>query len=375
MFQPRYKKKPTRIIMVLGAFVMTIIYNIIVYEFQVSSVRASLYAMTIPSVILFYILSKYRDGRFILIFCMVDVTCLMVAFISRCVGWFAGRNPFLVLLIEVLLLALIFLLVKPFLKFLNKIMELLNEGWEFIALMSVLFYAMLDVIMGYPTPINERKEYIPVCLLICAVILVNYVVIFRTMEQMHRIYKDEEDQKFMKSQLEIQANQLELKELYYKMAYIDALTELKNRAAFNKAINEFANNKDVYGKVYCISFDINNLKTVNDSEGHHMGDKLIQTTAKVLLQVFEDKERVFRIGGDEFAVIIYNGSEEIVIEKLDILDRTIEKENGKNPFNLSVSVGYELFNHKGHGDLYKTFIEADKNMYENKRKFKEQRCY
>lgn len=375
MFQPRYKKKPTRIIMVLGAFVMTIIYNISVYEFQVNSVRASLYAMTIPSMILFYILSKYRDGRFILIFCMVDVTCLMVAFISRCVGWFAGRNPFLVLFIEVLLLALVFLMVKPFLKSLNKVMELLNEGWELIALMSVLFYAMLDVIMGYPTPINERKEYIPVCLLICAVILVSYVVIFRTMEQMHKIHEDEKNQKFMKAQLEIQANQLELKELYYKMAYIDALTELKNRAAFNKTINEFMNNKDVYGKVYCISFDINNLKTVNDSQGHHMGDKLIQSAAKVLLDVFQDQERVFRIGGDEFAVIIYNGSEEIVIKKLDILDKTIEEENKKNSFNLSISVGYELFNHKGHGDLYKTFIEADKNMYENKRKFKEQGCY
>ena len=147
MFQPRYKKKPTRIIMVLGVFVMTIIYNIIVYEFQVNSVKASLYAMTIPSMILFYILSKYRDGRFILIFCTVDVTCLMVAFISRCVGLLAGRNPFLVLFIEVLLLVLIFLMVKPFLKSLNKLMELLNEGWELIALMSVLFYAMLDVIM------------------------------------------------------------------------------------------------------------------------------------------------------------------------------------------------------------------------------------
>lgn len=71
----------------------------------------------------------------------------------------------------------------------------------------------------------------------------------------------------------------------------------------------------------CIMFDLNNLKTVNDTMGHSAGDRLIMDFAKLLHSVIPEKDFVGRYGGDEFMAVIYHTSKTEIEELLKNLRR------------------------------------------------------
>lgn len=86
-----------------------------------------------------------------------------------------------------------------------------------------------------------------------------------------------------------------------KRAFTDALTGLPNRAAYNAAL--LALDCDPPGRWALLVIDLDNLKVVNDSFGHHAGDRLLQVAGGRIAAAIQPS-RGFRIGGDEFAVII-----------------------------------------------------------------------
>jgi diguanylate cyclase (GGDEF)-like protein len=87
-----------------------------------------------------------------------------------------------------------------------------------------------------------------------------------------------------------------------RLAFVDALTGLPNRAKFNDDLRALADNS-----WSLLILDIDNLKTVNDTFGHAAGDEFIAAVAS-RLEAVPDQQDVYRLGGDEFAVIIRNGS-------------------------------------------------------------------
>ncbi len=98
-----------------------------------------------------------------------------------------------------------------------------------------------------------------------------------------------------------------------RRAYIDALTELPNRAAFNRALSGLS--CDVPGAWGIFIVDLDNLKAVNDTFGHSIGDALLKVVAK-RIATLTAPDRAFRIGGDEFAVLIGSA------ERLEDIDAT-----------------------------------------------------
>ena len=87
--------------------------------------------------------------------------------------------------------------------------------------------------------------------------------------------------------------------------------------AFIEKINDLEREKCKKSSIYAIMIDIDNFKQINDSFGHSFGDKTLQQTANYLLHVFPKQQyTVFRIGGDEFAVIAINLSENEISEPL-----------------------------------------------------------
>lgn len=107
-----------------------------------------------------------------------------------------------------------------------------------------------------------------------------------------------------------------MKELYY----LDVLTGLNNRSAYNEQIDfDYTGKKG--GIIFC---DINHLKYTNDEYGHAAGDKLILDFANVLLKVFDPKS-IFRISGDEFVIISKNITEEEFLLKTKDLEKEFLK--------------------------------------------------
>ena len=164
-------------------------------------------------------------------------------------------------------------------------------------------------------------------------------------------------------------------ELYFQIAsvkeqaYLDGMTGVRNKASYlntEKHINEMI--KEGTAAFSVIVFDMNGLKRINDDLGHEYGDMAIIDATNVLSSVY-DKGEIFRIGGDEFIVILNTISETEIQNSISRLDYRIAAENiNEKPYKkpLSISMGYAIYK-KGEDKEYKeVFHRADKKMYENK---------
>ena len=152
----------------------------------------------------------------------------------------------------------------------------------------------------------------------------------------------------------------------------DSLTGLRNTTSYKRWVAEFdeeiVNETATFGVAV---FDLNCLKETNDTYGHDVGDKLIASSAKLISDVFK-RSPVFRIGGDEFVVVLRNKDLEEHKELFARLDslcaNTIIEEKGK--IFISIARGFALFDKDKDFCFADVFKRADNAMYENKRKSK-----
>lgn len=163
--------------------------------------------------------------------------------------------------------------------------------------------------------------------------------------------------------------------VYKKMAYVDYLTEVGNRTSYELEIKEIEENLSQYENVALIIFDLNNLKRANDLYGHTTGDKYIKMAAECIVKCFGTLGSCYRIGGDEFAVIIKNQSYDYLMEKLNKEFYNIQdsiKSNSSEPWIQYFGIACGLAEYRKDIDksLHDTYGRADKQMYECKKKMK-----
>ena len=151
------------------------------------------------------------------------------------------------------------------------------------------------------------------------------------------------------------------------VAGIDGMTGLFNRSKYNSIISEKHSVDDQVGVIY---WDINFLKQVNDTKGHDAGDKLILTVAHSIEVHMNDKDTAYRIGGDEFVMIMEGADNEYIIKKIEEWEKTIAQLQKTVDMEISVSLGYACGKRENMDEIIK---EADKMMYEHKRKIHEER--
>ena len=158
--------------------------------------------------------------------------------------------------------------------------------------------------------------------------------------------------------------------------FIDAHTGLPNK----NACNELLNKKDIItDSTACIMFDLNNLKTVNDTMGHSAGDQLIMNFAKLLRSVIPEKDFVGRYGGDEFIAVIYHTNEAEIKEILKVLYREKDRLNSyENQIPIDYACGWALSSDDMSCTMQMLLDDADTYMYKNKqlcKKYKGNRKY
>ncbi|MBR4734027.1 MAG: diguanylate cyclase [Lachnospiraceae bacterium] len=158
----------------------------------------------------------------------------------------------------------------------------------------------------------------------------------------------------------------------HKQAYLDSLTGVGNRAAYDAKIESLE--KDITEKKASFAvavLDMNGLKVINDNYGHERGDLALIDAAEVLKAVF-GKENLFRIGGDEFFVIVRNASEEDMERHFAELDQKLAETNQKEKSyvqELSLSKGSAVYRPQEDADFKEVFKRADLVMYEDKRAY------
>lgn len=152
------------------------------------------------------------------------------------------------------------------------------------------------------------------------------------------------------------------------LAYTDSLTGLQNRTAFLERMSTIGISHSKH--IMVAMFDINNLKVVNDTMGHLVGDALIRHCAKVLRSSVREDE-LYRIGGDEFVAIICHEQDLDYRDLESRLTAIVANENSESlSYVLSIAYGYASFVKGKDKNLYETLARADELMYECKRKQK-----
>ncbi len=158
--------------------------------------------------------------------------------------------------------------------------------------------------------------------------------------------------------------------------YIDALTSVKNKGAFSAAVEELQEQMDRKDPALCFAigvFDCDGLKTVNDRYGHDKGDAYLKTACRLICRVFQHSP-VYRIGGDEFAVILreedYRNRDELA-RRFRQSAEEISASASSDWDEIHMAMGIAVF--EPDSDLYviDTVRRADKNMYADKRERKD----
>lgn len=155
-----------------------------------------------------------------------------------------------------------------------------------------------------------------------------------------------------------------------QMTETDAMTHVKNRTAFETRLGDIQArmSSEIKPEFAMILFDINNLKTINDSLGHEAGDEYIINSCRLICKTFK-KSAVYRIGGDEFMVIVerddFEAREKLLAEMKEEMNRL---KNADVPLyeKISIASGMAVYNSEEHFHIQEVFNKADAAMYENK---------
>jgi diguanylate cyclase (GGDEF)-like protein len=153
------------------------------------------------------------------------------------------------------------------------------------------------------------------------------------------------------------------------MARTDKLTGLFNRqyfdALFAHALSNIGRNTS---RLSLVLFDVDNLKAVNDSEGHVAGDQFLSSVALLAREHIRKNDIIARWGGDEFVILLQECDKKSATHLMNkvrqAVESTLNREGGQ--IRLSISVGIAEFEP---GDSCETLLtRADSHLYEAKRK-------
>lgn len=157
--------------------------------------------------------------------------------------------------------------------------------------------------------------------------------------------------------LDLKARNQELMDTLKYMSGNNLLTGLHNRNAMSKKVEELKLHRTPVGIIYA---DLNNLKATNDTYGHDAGDLRLKEIADIMKEIF-DLDDIYRLGGDEFIIIMDN------VKKLDKMDKLRKFKKVIRNRSVDVAIGFEWVENASEFDF--GMKSADKKMYRNKKKY------
>jgi diguanylate cyclase (GGDEF)-like protein len=157
-----------------------------------------------------------------------------------------------------------------------------------------------------------------------------------------------------------------------EQTYIDELTKLYNRKSYNKRLEEFLSLKKRYKtKFSMIMYDIDDFKYVNDTYGHKVGDEVLVKMSQVVKSMIRENDYIFRIGGEEFVILLPETGLESAISVAEKVRKSIEEKlKYITDKTITISLGVSESNESDTEDTI--FKRVDGLLYESKNNGKNQ---
>ncbi|QHJ72370.1 EAL domain-containing protein [Planococcus halotolerans] len=167
-------------------------------------------------------------------------------------------------------------------------------------------------------------------------------------------------------QMQVLRKNRQLVEQYRYLAYHDQLTDLRNRSSFKVEIENLLADYPTK-QMALLLIDLDQFKVVNDTLGHHIGDQVLIKTAERLQTAMEKNMMLFRLGGDEFIIVILDATDEkceaVANKLLNLFHKSLDVDEFE--VNITPSIGISKYPENGYTpeDLMKS---ADAAMYLSK---------
>ncbi|MCK4308758.1 MAG: diguanylate cyclase [Candidatus Atribacteria bacterium] len=176
--------------------------------------------------------------------------------------------------------------------------------------------------------------------------------------------KDVKLMEFVSEQIATAIDRKQTEEKIKHLSFHDPLTGLYNRAYFEEELERY--NFPRYYPLSIVSIDVNGLKVVNDTFGHHEGDRLLQHLASLLTSVSRQGDILARIGGDEFAILLPSTTSEEAHEFCERIKKACQQDKIK-PIYLRLNISLGQATQEGeYQDIDILLKEADNKMYQDK---------
>jgi diguanylate cyclase (GGDEF)-like protein len=150
-----------------------------------------------------------------------------------------------------------------------------------------------------------------------------------------------------------------------EIALFDNLTGVRNRNAYIDTAKQIVTEENM--PLLILVGDVNNLKKVNDSRGHLYGDRLLIAITKIIREKAPKGADVFRIGGDEFVLLVPKANDEAAQEFASAVEEACAHPDDPDIDAPSISWGHAVMRAVD-GDYNEAFKEADAILYESKRR-------
>lgn len=158
-------------------------------------------------------------------------------------------------------------------------------------------------------------------------------------------------------------NEKEREQYLLHISSFDELTGIYNRRSYETDLEELRMN--LKEDVIVVSLDLNGLKAVNDNQGHQAGDGVLQKAAFCINEIFSQYGKVYRVGGDEFMVLMQLDYKKMPLVKEKFFQK-LEEQGRITGRMISISFGYASYAEHKDANIDNLVMMADKNMYQEK---------
>ena len=169
---------------------------------------------------------------------------------------------------------------------------------------------------------------------------------------------------FVSSQVATAIERKSSEEKIKHLSFHDSLTGLYNRAYFEEELERY--NFPRYYPLSIVMLDVNGLKVINDTFGHHEGDRLLQHLSQTLTSVSRQGDILARIGGDEFAILLPSTTSEEAHNFCERIKKACQQDKIEPIYlRLNISLGHTTQEGE-YKDINSLLKAADRNMYQDK---------
>ncbi len=305
--------------------------------------------------LLLYLNCEYQifKFRFMRLFCYADAAYILVSATMQLSGGndLHGLLPGAMLTMVVSCVTLLVWVVFRLKNMVKGHQPILNYVLQLSGLCSLWISALLEMMRYSQSDHMDRAGYLRVGMLV-------FIICLAVSSQLETYRLLENGLKF---------------DIISSLAYSDGLTGLGNRTAYLEQLEAYASGETGISKLGIVFLDVNNLKKVNDNQGHEKGDELITVAARIISDSFGKLGKSYRIGGDEFCVLMTGlGMQDMYERGLLEFQKLVDEANKAKwyTYEIQIANGFSICDMIERQKIDEAVMAADGAMYANKKMLK-----